>query len=173
MNLIALLALLLAPLPTLWRLPALWRCAGLLGLGLLAIGAQGWLVAVLAPFGVILPALALQRLAAWGGLIAPPWRKGDLLLLLAAHVLFFALSLGLGPIDPYRFGYDPIWGSLIAFAVLLGLVWRGQLWLAGAALLGQILWSCGIGPENIFSHLTHALILPVLAVALLRPSKRG
>jgi len=149
-----------------------------LGLGLaatvlvLSVGGlfNHMMIAAFAPFGLLLPALALRNILCMSGVPAEPFRRLDVLVLLAGYVLFLCAALGVFSFEPYRLGYHPLPGGAVALAALAYLLWRGQFVLAGAVLLGQFAWVFGIGSPNLFDHLGHALLVPVMAIYLLNTS---
>lgn len=124
------------------------------------------LVALLAPFGVMLPALALRHMAARLGLPVMPFGTVDLLVFLVAYIVFLASAMGALPVDIYRLGYAPFQVAVMVLAVCAYGLITGNWFLPLVAVLGQALWIAGWGSSNWFDYVTHVLLVPVAAVAL-------
>lgn len=128
-------------------------------------------VAILAPFGAVLPAVALQNIIAKCKVYTPPvYPIHEMVLVLILYTAFLSASLGVFTFDPYRYGYSPIFGGITAFVTCGYALWRGYYFVAGAIVLGQIAWVFDVGSSNYFDHITHALLVPVISVTLV---KRG
>ncbi|MEQ9693851.1 hypothetical protein [Shimia sp. SDUM112013] len=125
------------------------------------------IVAVLAPFGAMLPILAGANILAKFGRPVDRFSTVEILLALIFVTLFLAASIGALPFDPYRFGYDPLPAGAVALALCLWALWRGHVTLALAAVLGQVMWMTDTGSTNYFDHVSHMLLVPVLAITLL------
>ncbi len=140
------------------------RWVGLAGL-LAGIFAAPYLLAALPAASFTLIQIALYRLAFLRALRVG---SGVLALLALGGLAFEAAALGLGPIDPYDFGFHP--RGLLAVLTLLGgfWAWRGER--AALALLGADLLAYGAGLyDNLFDALFDpVLILLALAVLGLR-----
>jgi len=81
---------------------------------------------------VILANIAVQRLFSVH-LLSPDARKNLLPGIALLGVLFYPLALGLGPVDPYAFGFAPVWMTvLLVLASVMG-------WLSGRRDLAVIL----------------------------------
>jgi len=123
-------------------------------------------VALLAPFGAMLPALALRDVAVRLGLPVPGFATWELAAFLVLYTGFLAAAFGLVPADVYRLGYAPV----PVAATVLGLCAygfaTGNWFLALIAVLGQAAWVMGWGSSNWFDHVLHVLMWP-LAVAVL------
>ena len=126
------------------------------------------LIAVFAPFGTILPALALQNIARRQGLRMPTFGAGQQALILVLYVAFLCAALGVFSFDPYRFGYDPVLGSAMALAGCAYAVWSRFYFVACAFLLGQLAWTFDVGSSNYFDHITHVILVPVILISLLK-----
>ncbi len=131
--------------------------------GLVVSGAM----ALLSPVGVMLPALALRHMAAAWGLPVAPFATAELLIFLAAYGLFLASAMGLVPVDLYRLGYAPVPVAAMVLAVCGYGLWSGALFLPLVAVAGQALWVAGLGSSNWFDHVLHAMLVPVVVVALI------
>ena len=123
-------------------------------------------VSVLAPFGVLLPALCLRSIARSLGVRATPFHWAELLAFVTLYGLLLAASAGLVGLDLYRFGYT-LPGAL-GIAVLFCLVglMMDSLFLPLVALTSLALWSFGFGSSNAFDNFTHLALLPVALIAL-------
>ncbi len=135
------------------------------------------MIAVFAPFGAVLPAFAVRGIA--GRLGAPVKEFGvlEVVVFLALFVLFFCASLGVFTFDPYRLGYDPLFGgALLVLCLAYTLTARHYVLVVGI-LAGQLAWMFSLGSTNIFDHLGHALLVPVGVVfvinAVLGRIRRG
>jgi len=124
------------------------------------------MVALLAPFGVMLPALALRHMAAKLGLPVVPFSTLELLGFVLVYVVFLASAMGVVPVDIYRFGYAPLPVAAMVLAVCLYGLLTGNWFLPLVVVLGQLFWVLGWGSSNWFDHVTHVLLVPVAAVVL-------
>ena len=89
-------------------------------------------------------------------------------ILVAAGLSFYALALGVGPLDPYGPGYQP---ALLIAALGAWLAWQRHT--AALVILGLDLLAYGAG---LFANLWDALFDPVLVVLLVAGllfSRRG
>lgn len=154
------------------------RQAVLAGAGLAALAALAdpWLallslmVALFAPFSLVVTAMALDSLArpfrrAARRAPTPAWA---LALALAALLAYLAASMGVIAPDPYRLGYHPAAPGALVAILLLWSWMRGDAWLALACLAAQSLWLAGLGSDNGFDQIAHALLVPILALRLAR-----
>lgn len=163
-----------------WAVFALagWVAAPVLAAGLGAVAgaglvvafrdslALGGAVALLAPMGVMLPAMALRHVAVRLGLPVPGFATWELAAFLVLYSGFLAAAFGVVPVDVYRLGFAP----LPVAAMVLGLcgygLVTGNWFLALVAVLGQGAWVMGWGSSNWFDHVLHAALWPVAAVVL-------
>lgn len=125
------------------------------------------IVAVLAPFGAMLPALALQNIV--GRLQDRAHRvfpTSELAIVLIVYVAFLSASMGVFEFDPYRYGYFPLFGSAAAFVICGYALWRGYHYVAIASVVGQIAWIFDVGSSNYFDHITHVMVIFVIATVL-------
>ncbi|HJW24209.1 MAG TPA: hypothetical protein VJ576_04860 [Rhodocyclaceae bacterium] len=160
------------------RLPVAVVAAGLA----LVPAFAGESLAMLLHGALAAPSFTLVQAAVWR--VGAPGRRGWLgsgaaAGLLAVGLVFYPLTLGLGPFDPYGLGYRPL-PILLALLPLAGwLAWRRQqAWLA---VLGLDLLAYGAG---LFDNLWDALFDPLLValaaallvrrlVSRLRPGRSG
>lgn len=126
------------------------------------------LMALLAPFGVMLPALALRHVAAQLGVTVQPFGTMELLIFLVLYTGFLAAAMGALPVDLYRYGYAPVPVALMVLAVCAYGYATGSLLLPLVAVLGQAVWVLGWGSSNWFDEVTHALLVPVLIIVLVQ-----
>lgn len=124
------------------------------------------LVALLAPFGVMLPALALRHMAAKLGLPVVPFGTLELVVFLLAYLVFLASAMGALPLEVYRLGYAPWPVAAMVLAICAYGFVTGNWFLPLIAVLGQALWLTGWGSSNWFDYVTHVLLVPVAAVVL-------
>ncbi len=125
------------------------------------------MVALLAPFGVMLPALALRHIGAKLGLPVVPFSGVELAVFLVVYVAFLASAMGVIPVDVYRLGYAPLpVGAMVLAVCLYGLA-TGNWFLPLVAVTGQALWVLGWGSSNWFDYVTHVLLVPVAGIALI------
>ena len=125
------------------------------------------MVALLAPFGVMLPALALRHMAAKLGVPVVPFGTVEVLVFLLAYLLLLASAMGALPVDLYRLGYAPLPVGLMVLAVCGYGFATGNWFVPLVAVLGQALWVAGWGSSNWFDHVTHVLLVPAAAIVLL------
>ncbi|MEQ8255767.1 MAG: hypothetical protein RLO38_00190 [Roseovarius confluentis] len=123
-------------------------------------------VAVLAPFGVMLPALALRHVAVSLGWDVPGFSGVEIAVFLCAYMAFLVCAFGVIPVDVYRFGYAPWPVAGMVLAVCLYALVTGNWFLAGVAFLGQLAWVMGWGSSNWFDLVLHVLLVPVAVVVL-------
>lgn len=133
----------------------------------------GGLVALLAPFGVMLPALALRHMGGSLGLPVVPFGTLEIVVFLGLYVAFLAASMGVFPVDPYRLGYAPLpVGAMVLAVCLYGAV-TGNPFLPLVAVLGQVAWVMGWGSSNWFDYVLHVLMVPVAVVVLVQRAFGG
>ena len=123
-------------------------------------------VALLAPFGVMLPALALRDMAAALGVAVVPFTTVELAAFLLGYTLFLAAAFGAIPLNLYRLGYAPAPVAAMVLAVCACGVVSGHWFLALVAVAGQAAWAARLGSSNWFDHVVHLALWPVAAVAL-------
>jgi hypothetical protein len=128
----------------------------------------GGLVALLAPFGVMLPALALRHMGGSLGLPVVPFGTLEIIVFLGLYLAFLAASMGVVPVDPYRLGYAPVPVGAMVLAVCLYGALSGNLFLPLVAVLGQVAWVMGWGSSNWFDDVLHAVMVPVAVVVLVQ-----
>ncbi len=141
-----------------------------IGLGV-AFGLQGSMavggaVALLAPFGVMLPALVLRHVAMKLGVPMVPFSSVELLVFLAAYLVFLMTAFGVVPVDLYRFGYAPWPVAAMVLAVCAYGAVTGNWMLPLVAVLGQVFWVLGWGSSNWFDYVLHVLLVPVTVIVL-------
>lgn len=125
------------------------------------------LVAGIASFmhGIIgTPSLTLLALAIWqlAGRTPSPLAYRPALILIAFALPFYAMALGLGPLDPYAIGYQPL--PLLAASIpLAALLWWRRLdcWLLILAL------DLAGYASGLFSNLWDVLFDPLLVLVAL------
>jgi hypothetical protein len=127
---------------------------------------SGLMVAVLAPFGLLLPALAIRDVLGRTGLRVERFHPLEILLALAALTLFIASSIGVFPFDPYRLGYGVLVPAIVSLCLVMWAVLRHHWLILIAILAAQTLWVWGVYGNNFFDHLFHALIVPCCAIWL-------
>lgn len=125
-------------------------------------------IAIFAPFGLILPMVAVQGFFRDFGYTVKRFATVDLGVVLILYLFFVSASVGVVAWDPYRYGYDPVWGGAVAFLLCLYGVLRGHPGVSLVALLGQFLWINDIASSNFFDHVSHVLLIPVIVVCLIR-----
>ncbi len=130
------------------------------------VAIQG-LVALLAPFGVMLPALALRDIVVAFGVPVPGFSGFELFIFLLLYTGFLTSAFGKGPIDLYRFGYAPKPVAAMTLVMCLYSLLTGNWFLALVAVLAQGAWSLRLGSGNWFDHISHLLLWPIALLALL------
>ncbi|MDA3856923.1 MAG: hypothetical protein PF480_01455 [Roseovarius sp.] len=149
--------------------------AGPVGVGAMALGVvllRTWLplaglMALLAPLGVALPALALRQMAAGMGVAVIPFGSVELVVFLLTYLVFLASAMGVVRVDLYRFGYAPVPVAMMVLGLCGYGALTGQVFLPLVAVLGQALWLMGWGSSNWFDHVLHAVLVPVTTVVLI------
>lgn len=140
--------------------------AGLAGLALRDSLPVNGAVAVLAPFGVMLPALALRHVAVSTGMEVPGFSAVEIAVFLVGYVAFLCCAFGVIPVDVYRLGYAPWPVAVMVLVVCAYALVTGNWFLALVAVLGQLAWVMGWGSSNWFDMVLHVLLVPVAAVVL-------
>ncbi len=123
-------------------------------------------IAIFAPFGAMLPALAAQNMLRRTGADLVKFSTVEIVFLLSVYVLYLAASLGVFEFDPYRLGYSPVAGGIVAVAGILYFYLRKHWLPLYAIILGQLAWSFDIGSSNFFDHISHAVLVPSMGVIL-------
>lgn len=124
-------------------------------------------IAVLAPFGVMLPALALRHMAGHLGLPVMPFATWELILFAVLYTGFLASAMAVLPVDVYRLGYAPLPVAGMVLAVCAYGALTGNWVLPLVAVLGQLGWIMGWGSSNWFDYMLHFLMLPLVLVVLI------
>lgn len=123
-------------------------------------------VSVLAPFGVLLPALCLRSISRSLGVRITPFHWIELLAFIILYSLFLAASAGMLGFDPYRYGYTLPGAIGIALVFCLIGFLMDSLFLPLVALISTVLWFFGLGSSNAFDNVTHVILLPVALIDL-------
>lgn len=129
--------------------------------------AAGGAVALLAPMGVMLPALALRDVAVRLGLPVPGFATWEIAAFFVLYTGFLAAAFGVVPADPYRLGYAPVPVAAMVLALCSYALLTGNWFLALVAVLGQAGWVIGWGSSNWFDHVLHVALWPVAAVVMI------
>jgi len=124
-------------------------------------------VALLAPFGIMLPALALRDVAVEFGIPVPGFALLEILLFLLLYTGFLLAAFGKLPLDLYRYGYAPKPVAIMVLVVCAYSLLTGNWFLAAVVVLAQGVWALGWGSSNWLDHVLHVLLWPVAAVVLL------
>ena len=155
-----------------------WVASPVLAAGLGAVAGTGAVVffrdsvavsgamALLAPIGVMLPALALRHAAAKLGVPVVAFETWELAAFLLFYTVFLAAAFGVVPVDIYRLGYAPLPVAVMVLAVCAYGFVTGNWFLPLVAVLGQALWVAGWGSSNWFDHVLHAVLWPAAVVVL-------
>jgi len=152
------------------------RQATLTGFGLAALVVvlsytgfmTGMFIGLLAPFGVMVPALALQNSARVFGLNTRGYSVMEMLGFWVFYLAFLTASAGVLDWDPYRFGYAAPGAAIAALALSAYAVWRGHVVVLAAVVLAQLLWLADIGSSNFYDQISHVLLVFILPVCALR-----
>lgn len=152
--------------PVRLRPPILLASAGLALLPLPGIDSlAAWLHGVFGTPSMTLLQLAL--LTCLGRPLPPPPGKVPGLILLALLILFYLTSLGLGPVDPYGWGFQPQL-LLAALVPVLVVLYRHQqaLWLM-VLTLNLLAYTLGLY-ANLWDALLDPILVLILAIQLAR-----
>ncbi len=128
--------------------------------------AVGGAVALLAPFGVMLPALAVRHVAVSLGVPMAPFAAWELVGFLVLYAVFLAAAFGVVPVDLYRFGFAPVPVAVMVLVVCAYGFVTGNWFLPLVAVLGQAAWVMGWGSSNWFDYVLHVVMWPVALVVL-------
>jgi len=126
------------------------------------------MVAILAPFSFLLPALALRDVFGRTWIELAPFQVTDVILALIVSALFIAASIGMFPVDPYRTGYGPLVPAAVSLVGILWALWRQHFFILVALLAAQITWSFGFLSSNFFDLIFHALLVPICVIWLVK-----
>lgn len=124
------------------------------------------MIALFAPFGVLLPALAIRSITRSLGVRVMPFHWAELLIFLLIYGFFIASSAGALPFDLYHLGYAPTGAAGLSLALCLWGMVRNSLFLPITSLVSLALWQAGLGSSNAFDNLTHLALLPLALIAL-------
>lgn len=125
-------------------------------------------IAVFTPFGLLLPMVAVQGILRVLGYRVTRVATLDLLAILGLYTAFILASVGVFEWDPYRYGYLPASGGAVAVMLCLYGLLRQHIWISAVAVAGQVLWAFDFGSSNYFDHISHVLLIPIIAICLLR-----
>ena len=124
-------------------------------------------IAVIAPLGAVLPAMAIHNIMQHCNVPLKRFSNSELLFFTVGLLAFLIASIGTIQFDPYRFGYYPLTGTFIAFLASLYLMMRGHWVILIGVLIGQLAWTFDISSTNIFDHISHGLIPFIAGIILL------
>ena len=124
-------------------------------------------VALLAPFGVMLPAIALRQMAAELGAPVVPFATFEILVFPAAICRLPGQRDRGGACGclPGRLCAPAGGGRWCCRVCVYGYL-TGNWFLPLVAVLGQALWLSRWGSSNWFDHVTHVLLVPVALIVL-------
>ncbi|WP_299732166.1 hypothetical protein [uncultured Tateyamaria sp.] len=126
------------------------------------------MVAILAPFGFLLPALALRDVLGRTWIEIAPFHTLDVILVLIVSTLFIAASIGVFTVDPYRMGYGPLAPAVVTLVGILWTLWRRHFFILATLLAAQITWTFGYLSTNFFDLILHAILVPVCVIWLIK-----
>ncbi len=126
------------------------------------------MVAVLAPIGFLLPALAIRDVLGRTALKVAPFSVVDVVLIMCAMTWYIAASIGVFAFDPYRLGYTAVAPGVLAACCLVWALLRGHFIVAIAVIASQAAWGFGWSGPNFFDNLLHALIVPICFVWIVK-----
>jgi hypothetical protein len=108
---------------------------------------------------VILSNILAQRLFGFA-LLSSQSRKHLLLGVLLTGAVFFPLALGLGSVDPYHFGYAPLWMGVLIAMISIFAWFRGQRDLAVVVLLPLLAFNLyALESTNLWDYLLDPVLL--------------
>ena len=129
--------------------------------------AIGSVLALLAPVGVMLPALAIRHVAGSLGLPVGVFDAWELVSFVLFYTAFLAAGFGVLPVDLYRLGYAPGPVAVMVLVVCGYGFMAGDWFLPLVAVLGQGAWVMRWGSSNWFDYVLHVVMWPVALVVLL------
>ena len=127
----------------------------------------GGAVALLAPFGVMLPSLALGAMAGRPGLDVVGFSQLELGVFWVGYTVFLLSAFGILREDLYRLGYAPVPVGIMVVVICLYAALSANWFLAAVAVLGQFFWVMKWGSSNWFDYILHMLLWPVAVLALI------
>ncbi|MEM6588565.1 MAG: hypothetical protein AAF641_08975 [Pseudomonadota bacterium] len=145
----------------------LGAAAGAAAVALLRSVVIGGAVALLSPFGVMLPSLALGGGLARLGVDLPGFSAWELVVFLVGYTVFLCSAFGLVRGELYRLGYAPVPVAGMVLAACLYAALSGNWVLALIAVVSQLFWVMRWGSSNWFDYVLHVLLWPVVMISLL------
>ena len=136
-----------------------------------------WLRSALGDLSVLTLAIfaniALQRLFNVH-LVSAEARQNLLRVIALVGVLFYPLALGLGPVDPYAFGYAPVWMTVL-LVLASGMGWiSGRRDLAVILLLPVVAFNLQLlESNNLWDYLLDPILLAYALVQILKSRNFG
>lgn len=127
----------------------------------------GGAVALLAPFGVMLPSLALGAMAGRLGVDLVEFSQLELGVFLVGYTVFLLSAFGILREDLYRLGYAPVPVGIMVVVICLYAALSANWFLAAVVVLGQFFWVMKWGSSNWFDYVLHVLLWPVVVFALI------
>ena len=127
----------------------------------------GGAVALLAPFGVMLPSLALGAMAGKLGVDVPGFSGLELGVFLVGYTVFLLSAFGVVREDLYRLGYAPVPVGIMVGVICLYAALSGNCFLAVVVVAAQGFWVMKWGSSNWFDYVLHVLLWPIALIALI------
>lgn len=124
-------------------------------------------IAVLAPFGVLLPALALRHMVVGLGWNVPGFSGLEIGVFLVFYTAFLSSAFGRIPVNIYRLGYAPWPVAAMALFLCIYALLTDNWFLALVVVFSQVVWIIRLGSSNWFDHVTHVLLWPVALISLI------
>ena len=158
-----------------------WFLPRRVAVGLAFAGTVGWAVvpnagwgiwmALMVPFGAMLPVLCLASIGrAMGRWTLRHVHRLDALLVLIGMLIVLGGAAGLLPFSPYAWFYAGLGPFILAVALSLWATWRGYAAILFGVVLGQVFWLADIGSSNFYAHISHFFLLfPVIFALISRP----
>lgn len=134
-------------------------------------GFGGLWMAVLAPFGVMLPALCVRDSLRKVGWVAPDVPPMDLLVFAGLMGFVVLGAFGLVPVFAYGWFYGGVGPAVLAVALAAWALWRGQIVVLIAVLLAQLQWLADHGSSNFYDHVAHFALIPALVLRAFIPRR--
>lgn len=131
----------------------------------------GLWMAVLAPFGAMLPALCLRSSLRRVGWVAPDVPRADLLVFAGLMIFVILGAFGLVPVFAYGWFYGGIGPAVLAVALAAWALWRGQIVVLIAVAVAQVLWLADLGSSNFYDHVAHFALIPALLWRAFSPAR--